>query len=344
MEPVNLFEYEPLARDKLPPSHYDFIAGGADDEWTLRENRAAFERIQLRPRVLVDVSLVDTSTVVLGQRVPFPVLLAPIAVHTLVHPEGEIASSRAAAAVGTVFVLSSTSHCTFEEVAAASDGPRWFQLYLYGRDHARGMVERAVATGCRAICLTADSAWYGRRERDLRNQFEWPPEAQTRLRGNLDEAMFEKQRAVTWDDIGWLRSITSLPLLVKGILTAEDARLAVEHGVAGVVVSNHGGRQLDSVPAAIDALPEVVDAVAGRAEVFMDGGVRRGTDVVKALALGAKAAMIGRPYLWGLAVDGEAGVRRVLELLRIELELAMGLCGCRNVGEIGRALLRRPPG
>jgi isopentenyl diphosphate isomerase/L-lactate dehydrogenase-like FMN-dependent dehydrogenase len=344
MEPVNLSEYEPLARDKLPQGNYDFIAGGADDEWTLRENRAAFQRIQLRPRVLVDVSLVDTSTAVLGQRVPFPVLLAPAGLQQLAHPEGEIASSRAAAAAGTVFVLSSTSNSTFEEVAEASSGPRWFQLYLYGRDHARGMVERAQAAGFAAICLTADSAWYGRRERDLRNQFEWPPELETRLRGNLDEAMFEKQRAVTWDDIGWLRSITSLPLLVKGILTAEDARLAVEHGVAGVVVSNHGGRQLDSVPAALDALPEVVDAVAGRAEVFMDGGVRRGTDVVKAIALGAKAAMIGRPYLWGLAADGEAGVRRVLDLLRIETERAMGLCGCRNVGEIGPELLRRPPG
>ena len=343
MEPLNLREYEPLARQKLPKEAYDFIAGGTEDEVTVAENAAAFRRVQLRPRVLIDVANVDTSTPVLGQRVAFPVLLAPVGGQRLAHPDGELASARAAAATGTVFVLSTTATCSIEDVAAAADGPKWFQLYLWGgRPVGERLVKRAEAAGYSAVCLTVDSPRLSKRERDLRNGPEffaqWLPK---NLVGEMDLRNAGHNPSVTWDDVDWLRSITSLRVVLKGIVTAEDARIAIEHGVDGIVVSNHGGRQLDGAIATLDALPEVVEAAAGRCEVLLDGGVRRGTDVLKALALGARAVRIGRPFMWGLAVDGEAGVARVLELLRSELELSMALAGCPTVGAIDRSLVRR---
>lgn len=339
MKPVNVMEYEALAKERLPAEVFDFITGGAGDELTVRENRAAFERVTLRPRVLVDVSRVDTSTEVLGQRVAMPVLVAPMGTQRLAHPEGEIATARAAAAAGTVFVIGTTASCTFEEVAEAG-GQRWLQLYLFSRDIAQRLIERAEASGYSAVCLTVDSPQLGRRERDLRNSMRIPAEA---MPGNLQRDDFPASGhnpAVTWEDIDWLRSLTSLPMLLKGIVTAEDARIAVEHGVEGIVVSNHGGRQLDGCIATLDALPEVVDAVAGRAEVLVDGGVRRGTDVLKAIALGAQAVLVGRPIMWGLAADGEDGARRVLKLLHRELENAMALCGRTCIVQIDRSLVR----
>lgn len=359
MEPVNLTEFESLARARLDQGAFDYIAGGAEDEITLRENRAAFERIQLRPRVLVDVSTVETTTSVLGQRVEFPVLLAPTGFQALAHPEGELAPARAAAAAGTIMVVSTLSSKPLEQIAAAADGPMWFQVYCYtDKAVTRAHVESAAAHGYRAVCMTVDVPRLGRRERDVRNRIRLPLEA---LPGNfasmldltaipVDErgsaiasyAASLLDPSLTWEDVDWVRSITDLPFLLKGILTAEDAHLAVERGVNGIVVSNHGGRQLDGVPATIDVLGEVVDAVQGRAEVLVDGGVRRGTDVVKALALGAKAVLIGRPYLWGLAADGEAGVARVLDMLRDEVELAMALIGCATVSDIKRAHVSVP--
>lgn len=339
MKPVNVMEYEALAKERLPAEVFDFITGGAGDELTVRENRAAFERVTLRPRVLVDVSRVDTSTEVLGQRVAMPVLVAPMGTQRLAHPEGEIATARAAAAAGTVFVIGTTASCTFEEVAEAG-GQRWLQFYLFSRDIAQRLIERAEASGYSAVCLTVDSPQLGRRERDLRNSMRIPAEA---MPGNLQRDDFPASGhnpAVTWEDIDWLRSLTSLPMLLKGIVTAEDARIAVEHGVEGIVVSNHGGRQLDGCIATLDALPEVVDAVAGRAEVLVDGGVRRGTDVLKAIALGAQAVLVGRPIMWGLAADGEDGARRVLKLLHRELENAMALCGRTCIVQIDRSLVR----
>lgn len=332
-------EYEALAKERLPAEVFDFITGGAGDELTVRENRAAFERVTLRPRVLVDVSRVDTSTEVLGQRVAMPVLVAPMGTQRLAHPEGEFATARAAAAAGTVFVIGTTASCTFEEVAEAG-GQRWLQLYVFSRDIAQRLIERAEASGYSAVCVTVDSPQIGRRERDLRNGMRIPTEA---MPGNLQRDDFPASGhnpAVTWDDIDWLRSLTSLPMLLKGIVTAEDARIAVEHGVEGIVVSNHGGRQLDGCIATLDALPEVVDAVAGRAEVLLDGGVRRGTDVLKAIALGAKAVLVGRPIMWGLAADGEDGARHVLKLLHRELENAMALSGRTCVAQIDRSLVR----
>ncbi len=363
MEPINLHDYEELARQTLPGPAFDFIAGGAEDEVTLNANRTAWQRIQLLPRVLMDVSHVDTSTSVLGRRIGLPVLLAPVALQRLAHPDGELAVARAAAAAGTVQVLSTMSSYTMEDVAAAGPGPRWFQLYCYrDKDLTRRLVQRAEALGFEALCLTVDLPRLGRRERDLRNRMEFPPDVVPMILltemdpdrappesggapraeppASLRNLSWEVIPSLTWADVDWLRSLTSMPLVLKGILASEDARIALDHGVAAIIVSNHGGRQLDGVPAAIEVLPEVVEAVQGRAEVLVDGGVRRGVDIMKALALGARAVLIGRAYLWGLAAGGEEGVARVLDMLRAEFEMAMALAGCRSASEITRALVR----
>lgn len=350
-EPLNLHDYEQLARERLPQMVYDYYAGGAGDEITVRENEQAWARLRLRPRVLVDVSACDLSTTIIGQPVSMPLMTAPCALNALAHPEGELAVARAAAAAGIVQVLSTLSAYRMEDVATASEGKRWFQLYCYrDREITRELVERAEASGFVALCVTVDVPVPGPRERDARNRFKVPPNVRVANLAHLvpdtaDGSALLKyvsdqfDPSLTWEALDWLRGITRLPIVVKGILTAEDARLAVRHGVAGIGVSNHGGRQLDSVVATCDALPEVVDAVAGKVAVFVDGGIRRGTDLLKAIALGAQAALIGRPYLWGLAVDGEAGVRRVLTLLRDDLRLSMALAGCQRISDISRALV-----
>ncbi|MEX1193716.1 MAG: alpha-hydroxy acid oxidase [Dehalococcoidia bacterium] len=357
MPAFNLGDLEPLAREKLPSHIYDFIAGGADDEVTLARNRTAFEALQIIPRVLVDVTSVDTSTTVLGRAIPTPVILAPVALHRLAHPEGELAVARAASAAGTIMTLSTMSSTPLEEVAAAAGGPKWFQLYCYGgREVSERLVRRADAADFEALCLTVDVPRLGRRERDYRHGLAFPPDvipANFAQEVDITNIPLDKQGSaiaayaqalinpgVTWDDVDWMRSLTSMPLVLKGVLSAQDAVLAIDHGIVAVIVSNHGGRQLDGVPAGIEVLPEIVDAVGGRIEVLVDGGVRRGTDVLKALALGARAVLIGRPYIWGLAVDGEAGVGRVLEMLRLEFDLAMALSGVTSVGQISRALVR----
>jgi len=369
--PVTLDDLESAARERLAPLAFDYYAGGADDEETLRENRAAWARIRLRYRVLVDVSRRQLATAALGRPISLPVVVAPTAFHALAHPEGEAASARAAAAAGTVFILSTLSNTPVEDVvraAAGVGGAVWFQLYVY-RDRAvtRDLVRRVEAAGVSALVLTVDAPLLGRRPRDVRNRFRLPeglavanlvpagmgalPEAPD---GSGLAAYFASllDPALTWPDVEWLRSQTRLPVVVKGIVRGDDAALAVEHGAAGVVVSNHGGRQLDTAPATADVLAEVVDAVAAAGggggdapvEVFVDGGVRRGTDVVKALALGARAVLVGRPILWGLATGGEAGARRVLEMLREEMDLALALCGCPTVGGLGRDLVARAGG
>jgi len=355
---ITIADYEARAREKMDPGAFDYYAGGAGDERTLAANRAALDALWLRPRVLVDVATIDLSLTLFGDRLSMPVLVAPAAFHRLAHPEGECATARAAATAGTAMVVSTVASRTFEEVAATGPGVRWFQLYFY-RDRAltEAMVRRAESAGYRALVLTADTPRLGQRERDLRNQFQLPSdvrivnfEAQHPLeRGvgpgaghNLQNyAQQMLNPSLTWTDVEWLRGITKMPVLVKGVLTAEDARLAVRHGAAGIVVSNHGGRQLDGAIAAAAALPEVVDAAGGKIPVLMDGGVRRGIDVLRALALGASAVQVGRPCLWGLAVDGEAGVRRVLEILREELIAAMTLSGRPSLASIDPSLLVR---
>jgi len=350
-ELLNLRDYEQLARERLPQMVYDYYAGGAGDEITVHENEQAWARVRLRPRVLVDVSACDLSATVLGQPISMPLMTAPCALNALAHPEGELAVARASAAAGIVQVLSTLSAYRMEDVAAASDGKRWFQLYCYrDRGITRDLVARAEAAGFLALCVTVDVPVPGPRERDARNRFQVPPHIRAANLAHLipdsaDGSALLKyvsdqfDPSLTWETLDWLRSITRLPIVVKGILTGEDARLAAQHGAAGIGVSNHGGRQLDSVAATCDALPEVVDAVGGEVEVFVDGGIRRGTDVLKAIALGARAALIGRPYLWGLAVDGEAGVRRVLHLLRDELRLSMALAGCPKISAISATLI-----
>jgi isopentenyl diphosphate isomerase/L-lactate dehydrogenase-like FMN-dependent dehydrogenase len=347
VEPVCVADYEALAASRLEPGAFGYYAGGAGDERALAANVAAWSRLSLRPRVLVDVSQVSTATTVLGVPVSMPLLVAPTAIQRLAHPEGEPGMARAAAAAGTVMCLSTLATATLGEVAAAApDGPRWFQLYVFrDRGVTRSFVEQAVEHGYGAIALTVDAPRLGRRERDVRSGFRVPEEITVpsmAATGHWEgatplELLGAIDPSLTWADLEELRSYSQLPLVLKGVQTGEDAALACEHGVDAIVVSNHGGRQLDAVAPTAELLPEVVDAVAGRVEVYVDGGIRRGADVVRALALGARATLAGRAPLWGLAWDGAAGAQRVLELLRDELELALALCGCTAPDEVSRA-------
>ena len=345
MELLNVFDYEAAAAERLEPGAYGYYAGGAGDEVTLRDNVAAYGRWLLRPRVLVDVAVCSTATTVLGQELSMPIVVAPVAFQRVAHPDGEVAMARAAQTAGTAMCLSTLATSTAAEVAATG-APRWFQLYVF-RDEGvtRDLVAQAVDNGFGALVLTVDTPVLGRRERDHRTGFTIPPDVAVAALGSggvtPQEAFALMSPSITWHDVERLAASVNLPVLVKGILTAEDARLACEHGAAGIVVSNHGGRQLDGVAATIDALPEVVEAVGGKGEVLVDGGIRRGADVVKALALGARAVLVGRAPLWGLAVDGEAGARAVLELLRDELRLALQLVGCASPDAVTRAHVAR---
>ena len=331
---VTVDDYEPLARDVLPTDVYDYYAGGAGDEWTLAENRRAFERWVIRPRMLTGAWPADPSTEVLGRDIAFPVLVAPWAYQKRAHPDGELATARAAARAATIVVVSSTTVDYLEDVAGASDGPKWWQLYVFtDRGLTVEMLHRVHAAGFAAVCLTVDFPDNGLRHRDTRNDFQIP------IGLPSDELTYAPD--LTWDDLAWIREAAPVPLLVKGLLTAEDARIAVEAGVDAIVVSNHGGRQLDSVHAPITVLPEIVEAVDGRVPVLVDGGFRRGTDVFKALALGARAVMVGRPACWGLAAAGEDGVADVLRILRVELENTMVLAGTRSVPDITGAYVER---
>jgi isopentenyl diphosphate isomerase/L-lactate dehydrogenase-like FMN-dependent dehydrogenase len=335
--PVNVWDYERLAEERLDANALAYFAGGAGDEVTLRENVAAFERRKLRPRVLVDVGGLTTATTVLGTEIAMPVLIAPLALQRMAHPDGELATARAAAAAGTIMCLSTAATARPAEVAAAAPGaPKWFQVYVFeDRAITEDLVAEAVGAGYTALVLTVDAPFLGRRERDIKIEFKIP-EGMTPS-GDIFGEGFDT--GLSWRDLEWLAGY-GVPVVVKGVLTAEDARLACEHGAAAVVVSNHGGRQLDGVQASVDALEEVVEAVDGRIEVLLDGGVRRGVDVLKALALGARAVLIGRAMVWGLAAAGEAGVAHVLRLLRDEIELGLALLGCCSPTEVGRAHVR----
>ena len=350
---LNLDELEALARERLDPMAWGYYVGGADDELALRGNAAAYRRWSLYYRVLVDVATREHATTVLGTRISLPLMIAPTAYHKLAHPDGEVATARAAAAADTTMIVSTLSTTAVEELAATG-ASLWFQLYVYReRELTAALIDRVERAGCKALVLTVDAPLIGRRERDVRNGFALP----SHLR--MENLHGERARvppsandsglaawvsshldpALSWKDVAWLRRTTKLPILLKGIVRADDARRAVDEGVAGIVVSNHGGRQLDASPATLDALPGVVAAVDGKAEVLVDGGVRRGSDIIKALALGARAVLLGRPVLWGLAIDGAAGVGAVLEHLRGELDLGMALCGCPRIADITRDLL-----
>jgi 4-hydroxymandelate oxidase len=349
---ADVLQFEPLARTKLSQMAYDYIRSGGADEITMRENRLAFERLALAPRVLVDVSQIDTRTSLFGVELQSPILLAPIAYQRVFHPEGELATARGASAAGAPCVISSFTTTAIEEIARNTQQPIWFQLYVQrDRSFTRDMVERAVAQGCKAVCLTVDTPVLGCRYGQLK--FGLPAGVECmhvrglaqklmasghQLRGyGIYDALFDP--SFSWRDLEWLRSFTGVPLLLKGVLTAQDAVRAADAGVDGIIVSNHGGRNLDTLPAAIEALPRVVDALHGRIPVLMDSGIRRGTDILMALALGARAVLVGRPYAYGLAAAGAEGVERVIRILREELERAMALTGRRSIAEIDSSVL-----
>jgi 4-hydroxymandelate oxidase len=332
---LSLFDFEAEAETRVSHGAWARISGAAADELTLRWNHEAYEHIRLKPRALVDVSKLDTRVTLFGQEFPYPILLAPTGGQRLIHPEGELAAVRGAAAANATYVISSSASIRVEDIAKVATGPVWFQLYVQkDRGFTRNLVQAAEDSGCRALCVTVDSPTFGPRNREDRAKSELPERELPNLQGRdyLDPAL-------TWKDIDWLRSFARRPVLLKGILNPDDAATAVKAGVSGIIVSNHGARNLDTVPATIDALPLVVEKVGGRVPVIVDGGIRRGTDVVKALALGANAVQIGRPYLWGLGVAGAAGVTRVVQILRKEFEMAMALLGRPTIASIDRSVL-----
>ena len=354
MNPITISDIESIAKENLTSTAYDYYCSGADDEITLRENSEAYNRIFLKYRVLVDVSERDLTTVIMGEKISLPLIIAPTAFHKLAHPEGEAAVARAAGSQGTIMTLSTLSNCDIEEVVNATSGSVWFQLYVFkDRSVTEALIKRAEAAGCKALVLTVDAPLLGRRIRDVRNKFNLPDGISVK---NLEPFMKEilptrndsgiagyfsdnLDASLTWKDIQWLRSKTSLPIIVKGIICKEDAELAMDNDVDGIVVSNHGGRQLDTCKPTIEVLPEIADIVNGKIQLLVDGGIRRGTDILKTIACGANAVLIGRPAVYGLAYNGTEGVIQVLEILRSELSLAMALCGCKSIQEINRNVL-----
>jgi 4-hydroxymandelate oxidase len=351
---INVADYACAARRALPKDVFDYYEGGALDEITVRENTAAWERLKLYYRVLAGVGKRDMTTTVLGQPISMPIVVAPTAFHKLACEPGEIAAAKAARAAGTLFILSSLSNTAMESVFAHAASPRWFQLYIYkDREITLELVKRAEAVGAEAIVLTVDAPGLGTRERDARNSFRLPDGLVVENLAPLGKGNFPEVKGsglaayvranfkedLGFDDLDWLCRSTRVPVVVKGVCRGDDARRAAEHGAKAVVVSNHGGRQLDTAPATCEALPHVVDAAGDLCEIYVDGGIRRGSDVLKAIALGARAVLLGRPVLWGLCVAGEEGATNVLEILRRELDEAMLLCGCTNLSGIGRWLL-----
>jgi 4-hydroxymandelate oxidase len=352
---LNIADYARVARGKLAKDCFDYYEGGALDEITLRENSAGWERLKLHYRVLASVGVRDLSTTVLGQPISMPIVIAPTAFHKLACGDGEIATARAAKACGTLFILSSLSNTSMESVFAEAVSPRWFQLYIY-KDKAitLELVKRAETADAEAIVLTVDAPGLGTRERDSRNSFRLPDGLAVENLAPLGKGKIPQVRGsglaayvrenfkydLGFDDLEWLCHSTRLPVVVKGVCRGDDSRRAVEHGAKALVVSNHGGRQLDTAPANCVVLPSVADAVGDTCEIYVDGGIRRGSDVLKAIALGARAVLVGRAILWGLCVAGEQGAINVLEILRRELDEAMLLCGCTRLGDIGRSLLQ----
>ena len=349
---VNLFDFEPIARQKLSPMAWEYISGGAGDEITLRWNRESYDRIKLRPRILVDVSKLDTRVKLFGREHQFPILLAPAAYQRMLHPEGELATARGAGAANAAMIVSTMATTSVEEIAAAATQPLWFQLYVQpDRAFTKDLVRRAEAAGCQALVVTVDTPVVGLRNREMRTKFALPPGVdRPNLKGlktsstshlppenEIYSAVLDPR--LTWKEIEWLRSLSRVPVLLKGVLNPDDADRAVQSGVAGIIVSNHGARNLDTLPATIEVLPEVAAKVAGRLPVLMDGGIRRGTDVLKAIGLGANAVLIGRPYLFGLAAGGADGVARVVNILRREFEMAMALTGRTSIGEIDASVI-----
>jgi 4-hydroxymandelate oxidase len=340
-----LADLEPAARELLPHAVYEFITAGAGEEITKRDNEAAFDRIRLRPRVLRDLTRLDTGITLFGQTLPHPIILAPVAYQRLVHPEGEVAAARGAGVAEAVFTLGTTATATIEDCLVVSQSPVWFLIYWQSdRDFNGELVSRMAALGAKAISVTIDLPTPGDRRRQFRAGFKLPDSLETpyfkdRNAGMLKVGTAQRRAMPTWADVAWLRSLTTLPLILKGILDPDDAEQAIATGADAIVVSNHGARNLDTLPATIDALPAIAERVAGRIPIILDGGVRRGTDVLKAIALGASAVMIGRPYVYALATGGAEGVAHCVKLLRRDFEMAMALTGRGRIGEIDRTVI-----
>jgi 4-hydroxymandelate oxidase len=352
--PVSLREFEELAKNRLTSDAYDYYANGACDEITLRSNELAFQSISLRPRVLVDVSTRNMQTRLFGSKLAMPILIAPMAFQAMAHHEGELATARAAKSAGTAMIVSTLSNFSIEEIATVSGAALWFQIYVYkDKGLTQDLINRAEAAGYKALVVTVDTPVIGWRERELRNKFELPAHLKIkninqpgagRFPGDINSlkrgtGAAQRDDALTWSDLKSIVASTRLPVLVKGILRGDDALSAIECGAQGVIVSNHGGRQLDTAIASICALPEVAEAVGNRGVTLIDSGIRRGTDVLKALALGARAVLIGRPIIWGLAYDGERGIDRILNMIKTEFDIAMALSGCKDLSSITRDLL-----
>jgi 4-hydroxymandelate oxidase len=332
---LSLFDFQDEAQKRIPHAVWERVMGASADELTMRWNHEAYEKIRLKPRVLVDVSKIDTRVTLFGQQMPFPIVLAPTGAQSFVHPEGDVAAVRGAGAAKATLCISSSASKPVDEVARAATSPVWFQLYVQrDRGFTKELIQRAESAGCRALCVTVDSPTFGARNREDRVRNDLPPRDLPNLKGRdyLDPTL-------TWKDISWMRGFAKSPVVLKGIVNPDDAAIAVKEGVAGIIVSNHGARNLDTVPATIDALPLVVAKVERRIPVLVDGGIRRGTDVIKALALGATAVQIGRPYLWGLGVGGAEGVTRVVEILRREFEMTMMLMGRPTLASIDKSAL-----
>lgn len=353
-DPINLYDLEALAEQSLAPSEWDYVAGGATDEITIARTRSVFDHIALRPRMLAGIPGADLRTTVLGTPLDVPFMLSPCGSHKRAHDDGELATARGAAAAGTLLAVSANCSYLPEEIARAADCPKWYQTYFYrDREQTADRVHMAEDNGYSAICVTLDATWPPKRERNIRNSYQRQPRADEAKIGGPEKELTKFNAGIssrsrvdpgaTWDDVAWLRSITQLPIVFKGIITAEDAALCAEHGVDGLIVSNHGGRNLDTTIPTIEALPEIARAVDGKVEVYLDGGIRRGTDVVKAIALGADAVMLGRPLFWGLAYAGDRGVAHMLDILRDEVETTMVMCGKGSIADIGPDSVTRLP-
>ncbi|MGM9507411.1 alpha-hydroxy acid oxidase [Larkinella sp. GY13] len=333
---LNLFDFEESAVNWMTKMAYEYVASGAADELTLRWNRQALDAIRLNPTVLTDVSQLDTSVSLFGTRLSHPILIAPTAYHRLLHPEGELATVRGAGAASALYVVSSFTTTPLAEIAQRATGPLWFQLYVRDdRAFTKNLIQEAEALGYRALCITVDTPTPGVRNREHRSRFKLPDGVHTPHMGG---PLVEKKPLI-WKDIEWIQSFAKTPVLLKGILNPDDAERAVQAGVSGIIVSNHGGRNLDTVPATIDALPRIAERVDQRMPILLDGGIRRGTDVLKAIALGASAVLVGKPICFGLACGGAEGVAKVLQILQYELELAMALTGRATLAGIDRSVI-----
>ena len=343
-EIINLYDFEKMAEGKMSKMAYEFVASGAADEFTVRWNREALDKLKIQTQVLNDVSKLDTRVTLFGTEIPYPILIAPTAFHKLMNPEGEIATARGAGAASAIYVVSSFTTTPIEEIAKVATQPLWFQLYVVDdREFVKDLVHKVEAQGCRALCITVDTPISGARNRQQKANFKLPDDLKPPYM--IDTAFAKKgqalafKKSLTWKDIEWLQSLTKLPVLLKGILNPEDAEKAIQSGVKGIIVSNHSGRNLDTVPATIEVLPGIVEKVNKRFPVLMDGGIRRGTDVLKAMSLGASAVLVGKPICYGLACGGSDGVAKVLNILRTEFEFAMALSGRSTIASLDPSVI-----